>query len=237
MHGFNRLGGNSVAETVVAGMIVAEFVADFCATPAGDIDVPTALVRDAVAAERASLDALLASRGGESADALRAEMQQAMTDGVGIFRDGTGLEAAVGRLQALLLRSRQIGLRHAADGPNPELVTAYRVRRMLKVALAMACGALARQESRGAHFSTDFPRRDDAKWLRRTLATWRSPTDPLPSLDYEPLDVGAMELPPGWRGYGARDYVAIPKPLGAPPRSRRCGSARRAWAGASCRRR
>ena len=210
MHGFNRLGGNSVAETVVAGMIVAEFVADFCASPAGDIDVPTALVRDAVAAERASLDALLASRGGESADTLRAEMQQAMTDGVGIFRDGAGLEAAVGRLQALLLRSRQIGLRHAADGPNPELVTAYRVRRMLKVALAMACGALARQESRGAHFRTDFPRRNDAHWLRRTLATWRNPADQLPSLDYEPIDVGSMELPPGWRGYGARDYVDHP---------------------------
>ena len=210
MHGFNRLGGNSVAETVVAGMIVGEFVADFCASSEGDLDVPTALVRDAVAAERGSLDALLASRGAESADAIRVEMQQAMTDGVGIFRNGADLEAAVGRLQALLLRSRDIGLKYRADGPNPELVTAYRVRRMLKVALAMASGALARQESRGAHFREDFPRRDDAHWLRRTLATWRSPTDLLPTLDYEPIDVAAMELPPGWRGYGARDYVDHP---------------------------
>jgi fumarate reductase flavoprotein subunit len=214
MHGFNRLGGNSVAETVVAGMIVAEYVADFCESTEGDLDVPTALVRDAVDVERASLDALLASRGTESADTLRAEMQQAMTDGVGIFRDGPGLEQAVGRLQALLLRSRQIGLRHSAQGPNPELVTAYRVRRMLKVALAMACGALARRESRGAHFRTDFPRRDDAGWLKRTLATWRNPSDLLPTLDYEQLDVASMELPPGWRGYGARDYVEHPDTAG-----------------------
>ena len=81
---------------------------------------------------------------------------------------------------------------------------------MLKVALCMACGALARQESRGAHFREDFPRRDDARWLKRTLAAWRRPDDLLPSLDYEPLDVASTELPPGWRGYGARDYVEHP---------------------------
>ncbi len=206
LHGFNRLGGNSVAETVVAGTIVGEFVADFCESGVGDIDLPTALVRDAVAVQRAALDALLASRGTESADAIRVEMQQAMTDGVGIFRDAAGLESAVGRLEALLLRSRSIAVRERADGPNPELVTAYRVQRMLKVALAMACGALARLESRGAHFREDFPRRDDANWLKRTLATWRNAADTLPTLDYEPIDVDAMELPPGWRGYGARDY-------------------------------
>jgi fumarate reductase flavoprotein subunit len=210
MHGFNRLGGNSVAETVVAGTIVGEFVADFCDSTAGDIDVPTSLVKDALAAERAALDALMAGRGTESADAIRVEMQQAMTDGVGIFRNGAGLEAAVDRLQTLLLRSRQIGVRSRADGPNPELVTAYRVQRMLKVALAMACGALARQESRGAHFREDFPRRDDVHWLKRTLATWRNPADTLPTLGYEPIDVNAMELPPGWRGYGARDYLDHP---------------------------
>jgi fumarate reductase flavoprotein subunit len=210
MHGFNRLGGNSVAETVVAGMIVGEFVADFCASPDGDIDVPTALLREAVAAERASLDGLLISNGAESADALRAEMQQVMTDKVGIFRSAADLQSAVDTLQSLLKRSRDIGLRHRADGPNPELVTAYRVRRMLKVALCIACGALARQESRGAHFREDFPRRDDAQWLRRTLATWRDPQALVPTLEYEPLDVPSMELPPGWRGYGARDYLDHP---------------------------
>src|SRR5512145_1187353 len=59
MHGFNRLGGNSVAETVVAGMIVGEFIADFIESPQGDLEIPTALIREAVEAERARLDALL----------------------------------------------------------------------------------------------------------------------------------------------------------------------------------
>ncbi|MGB5104140.1 MAG: fumarate reductase flavoprotein subunit [Steroidobacteraceae bacterium] len=210
MHGFNRLGGNSVAETVVAGMIVGEFIADFCESPKGEIDIPTALIREAVEAERARLDVLLNGGGTERADAIKIEMQQTMTDKVGIFRTGPDLEEAVHRLQALVLRSRNIGLRHRADGPNPELVTAYRTQKMLKVALCMATGALARTESRGAHFREDFPARDDAHWLRRTLATWTDPADTLPCLKYEPLDVMGMELPPGWRGYGAKNYVDHP---------------------------
>ncbi|RPI12779.1 MAG: fumarate reductase flavoprotein subunit [Lysobacterales bacterium] len=210
MHGFNRLGGNSVAETVVAGMLVGEFIADFCESPAGDLDIPTVLLREALRVERDRLDSLLQGGGTESADALKASMQQLMTDRVGIFRTGADLEAAVSGLQELLLRSRNIGLRHRKDGPNPELVTAYRTQKMLKVALCIASGALARTESRGAHFREDYPRRDDAGWLRRTLATWRDPADTLPTLAYEPLDVMTMELPPGWRGYGARDYVDHP---------------------------
>ena len=63
-----------------------------------------------------------------------------MTDKVGIFRTGADLEEAVHRLQGLLVRSRNIGLRHHADGPNPELVTAYRTQKMLKVALCIANG-------------------------------------------------------------------------------------------------
>jgi fumarate reductase flavoprotein subunit len=210
MHGFNRLGGNSVAETVVAGMIVGEFIADFIEGPRGDIDIPTALIREAVAAERAKLDALLTGGGTERGDALKIEMQQIMTDKVGIFRTGADLEEAVHRLQGLLVRSRNIGLRTRSGGANPELVTAYRTQKMLKVALCIANGALTRTESRGAHFREDFPRRDDAHWLKRTLAKWQDPNDTLPRLDYEPLDVRSMELPPGWRGYGAKDYVDHP---------------------------
>ena len=210
MHGFNRLGGNSVAETVVAGMIVGEFIADFCESPEGEVSVPTALIRDSLRAERARLDALLASGGEERADALKAEMQQIMTDKVGIFRRGNDLEEAVHRLQELLVRSRGIGLRSRADGANPELVTAYRTQKMLKIALCIATGALARTESRGAHFREDYPVRDDRSWLRRTLATWQEPGDSLPCLQYEPLDVMSMELPPGWRGYGAKNYVDNP---------------------------
>jgi len=210
MHGFNRPGGHSVAETVVAGMIVAEFIAGFCDDPANDVDIPTGLVREFVERERAKLDAMLEGSGAEDATALRIAMQEIMTAKVGIFRRGKALEQAVDELQKLLVRSRSIGLRYKARGANPELVTAYRVQRMLKLSLTIAYGAYTRTESRGAHYREDYPRRNDAEWLKRTLATWKNENDTLPTLAYEALDVKRMELPPGWRGYGAKDYVDHP---------------------------
>jgi fumarate reductase flavoprotein subunit len=81
---------------------------------------------------------------------------------------------------------------------------------MLRLALCVAYGALTRTESRGAHFRHDYPRRNDAEWLHRTLATWKNADDTLPTLAREPIDVTQMELPPGWRGYGAKDYVDHP---------------------------
>jgi fumarate reductase flavoprotein subunit len=210
MHGFNRLGGNSVAETVVAGMIVGEAVADFCSSPAGNASIPTALVREFVEREQAKLDAMVKRTSGEDASALKREMQEVMTGKVAIFRTGAELDQAVDELQKLLVRSRHIALKANSPGANPELVTAYRVQKMLKLALCVAHGAQVRTESRGAHFRHDFPRRDDAQWLKRTLATWKDEYDTLPILSYEALDVKRMELPPGWRGYGAKDYVDHP---------------------------
>jgi fumarate reductase flavoprotein subunit len=209
MHGFNRLGGNSVAETVVAGMIVGEYIADFCDKADNDIRIPTGVIREFVEREQAKLNGLLLSRGSEDASQLKARMQEIMTAKVGIFRKGSDLEQAVDELQKLLVRSRNIGLKSSSPGVNPELVTAYRVQKMLKLALCVAYGALTRTESRGAHFREDFPRRNDAEWLKRTLATWQGDST-LPTLNYEALNVKKMELPPGWRGYGAKDYTDHP---------------------------
>jgi fumarate reductase flavoprotein subunit len=136
-------------------------------------------------------------------------MQLVMTDKVGIFRDGERLAEAVGELQDLLKRCDFIGLRTQARGCNPELVAAYRVEKMLKLALCVSSGALARTESRGAHYRRDYPRRDDENWLCRTLARWQEGALS-PELSYQPLDVMRMEMPPGWRGYGTRDHIEHP---------------------------
>lgn len=210
LHGFNRLGGNSVAETVVAGMIVGEAIADFCTSPEGDMRVSTALVRDCWTQQASHFSTLAASRGPESASQLLLSMQATMSEHVGIVRTGENLMAAVDTLKTLLLRSRQIGLRTSAPGANPELTAAWRVQKMLKLALCVAYGALQRTESRGAHFREDFPRRDDARWLKRTLAYWRDPAQRIPTLEYEMLNIRRMELPPGWRGYGERNAIEHP---------------------------
>ena len=170
----------------------------------------TALVREFGKREQAWIAAIADGNGSESAFELTRLMQETMTDKGGIFRHGDRLREAVDTLCELQARSRNLGLRRQARGANPELVAAYRLQRMLKLAQCVAYGALQRTESRGAHFRADHPRRDDLNWLSRTLATWPGADADLPQLDYEALDIMRMEIPPGWRGYGARDYIEHP---------------------------
>ncbi|MYM61876.1 fumarate reductase flavoprotein subunit [Pseudomaricurvus sp. HS19] len=207
MHGFNRLGGNSVAETVVAGMIVGETMGEYLAD--NQITVSTALVHDCVGQAAQQLHNYAHNNGNENPFHILRDMQHCMTDKVGIFRNGERLQQAVSELQQLQQRASQIRVHSAARGVNPELVAAYRVEKMLKLALCVAHGALQRQESRGAHYREDFPLRNDRDWLNRTLATWQQGA-PLPSLSYEQLDVRNMELPPGWRGYGSEERIDHP---------------------------
>ena len=126
-----------MAETVVAGMIVGESIADFCDRE--DLNLPLGLVREALEREQAGLDHLLQGGGTESATALRVAMQTLMTDKVGIFRHGDKLAQAVDELQALLLRSRHIGVPYKAQGANPELVAAYRTQKMICLLYTSRC--------------------------------------------------------------------------------------------------
>ncbi|MFU0841711.1 MAG: fumarate reductase flavoprotein subunit [Burkholderia sp.] len=209
MHGFNRLGGNSVAETVVAGMIVGEYIADFCDKPENGIDIPTSLIYDALRKEQEHLDSFKKNTGSEDAYKIRTRMQEIMTTKIGIFRKGKDMESAVSELEDLYKKSFQVPVADVV-GPNPQLIYAYRTQKMLRIALTVACGALARKESRGAHYREDYPVRDDVNWLCRTLATWKE-GDTLPTLSYQKLDISKMELPPGFRGYGVKNYIANPE--------------------------
>lgn len=207
LHGFNRLGGNSLAETVVAGMVVGEHVADASLSAPGP---DAALARDFAEREEAAIAELLARSEGENVYTLRHAMEQVMMDKVGIFRHAETLQQAVNELEVLLQRSKCICVRDKRRHANPELVAALRLPRMLKVALCVAAGALARTESRGAHAREDYPQRNDAEWLSRTLARWPEADAGRPELSYEPLDVMQMALPPGYRGYGPDNAIAHP---------------------------
>ncbi len=208
MHGFNRLGGNSLAETVVGGMIIGKYVADFCEK--NTLEVNTAKIEASMAKMQQEIDGLLVGKGTENVFDIKLEMQRIMMDYVGIFRNGPELEKAIAELKDLLVRSKSIGLKCKKRHGNPELVEALRVPRMLRVALTVACGANARTESRGAHAREDYPQRNDKEWLNRTLSTWPDENALEPKLTYEQLDVMKMELPPGYRGYGNDNAIAHP---------------------------
>ena len=209
MHGFNRLGGNSLAETVVAGRIVGRRVAEFVAT--SSLDVQTSLAFAAKhAAEQRAAEWLDRSGNGPSVYAIRNAMGETMMGKVGIFRTGEELAEAVAEIAALLADCDKAVLRSKVPGMNPELSFALRLKGMLRLALVTAKGALLRTESRGAHYRSDYPLRNDQDWLSRTLVRW--PLDASePEFTYEP--VGEIDLPPGHRGYGSDERIGMQESL------------------------
>ncbi|MFA9372721.1 MAG: fumarate reductase flavoprotein subunit [Poseidonibacter sp.] len=205
MHGFNRLGGNSVSETVVAGMIIGNYFADYCL--ANDVTIGTKTVQKFLDIQDKYIDEILAYNGTEDIFRIKNRMQNLMDQKVGIFRDGTGLSEAVDELEDLLKKTKQINVKSKERVGNPELEEAYRVPRMLKVALCVAKGGRERTESRGAHYREDFLKRDDANWLNRTLTSWPDANATQPTVTYEALDIMTMEMPPAFRGYGAKGMI------------------------------
>jgi fumarate reductase flavoprotein subunit len=204
MHGFNRLGGNSLAETLVAGRVVGQRIAEAAETVAPAPDM--GLVDRFLAEQRTRMETWASRPASESIYAIRDEMAEIMINRLGVFRTGEELEQAVTELRNLRTRLRAAGLRSSSPGANPELGFALRMDGMLRLALVTAAGALARTESRGAHSRLDYPARDDANWLNRTLARWPAGSDD-PVLTYEP--VGLLDLPPGDRGYGHAQRVEM----------------------------
>ncbi len=202
MHGFNRLGGNSLAETIVAGMVVGEKIADFASKESLVADI--ALAEKTAQIEIDKIAKMLNNSGGENVYQLRDEIADLLKTHVHIFRTGEGLEKAVNGLKGLVKRTENVHVTSKAPGMNPELSQAIRIEGMAKQALLVAEGAFRRTESRGAHSREDYPARDDANWLNRTLARWPNENGD-PVFTYEP--VGVLDLPPGDRGYGGGQQI------------------------------
>jgi fumarate reductase flavoprotein subunit len=209
MHGFNRLGGNSLAETIVTGRIVGRTVARFASETPLEVDSNLALAELAAAQERAA-EWLAREGGGRSVFEIRDAMGETMMQKVGIFRTAEELDQAVADLGALLDECDRAVLRCKDPGMNPELSFALRIKGMLRLAMTVARGAQARTESRGAHYRMDYPLRNDRDWLNRTLVRWGR-DEPDPQFSYEPT--GLLDLPPGHRGYGADERIEMTQSL------------------------
>lgn len=205
LHGFNRLGGNSVSEAVVAGMIIGDYMREYCEHK--KLTIKTSTIEKALKKEKDYIESLINANGSENIFAIKNKMTDIMDKNVGIFRDGEHLQTAVKELESLYKKSKNIRISNKNWHNNPELEEVYRVNKMLKVALCVAKGALNRTESRGAHTREDYPKRNDKEWLKRTIASWENPDDESPTISYEDLDINTMELPPAYRGYGAKGNI------------------------------
>ncbi len=137
-----------------------------------ETDLPP-LPSDPAGPTRERLDQLLGSRGDEVPAVIRAELQDVMMDDVGVFRVQAGLEDALKRLRELRERYRHVRVQDRSRAFNTDLLETWELGGLLDLALVTATCAANRTESRGAHYREDYPQRDDANWLKHTLAYGR----------------------------------------------------------------
>ncbi|HEY5132408.1 MAG TPA: succinate dehydrogenase flavoprotein subunit [Candidatus Krumholzibacteriaceae bacterium] len=180
VHGANRLGTNSLLEASLFGRRAGKSIVRFLREEPAFPELPV----DAAKAAIAEIDGVLASAGSEKTGAIRAEMQNRMTADCAVFRNATSLRKLAEYMKALRERYNRIRVDDKSREFNMDLIDALELGRMLDVVEVMVAGAIAREESRGAHSRTDFPKRDDAKWLKHTLA-WKK--DGKITFDYRPV--------------------------------------------------
>ncbi len=188
VHGANRLGGNSLLDTIVFGRLAAEAIAgrfaDFDRKP------DTSLVEAGVRSQIERVERLSGRGDGVPHYEIRDRLRTLCTEKVGIFRNREDLAEAVRQIGLLRRQYRDVTLKTAPGPFNLEIVNLLELESLLSLAEITARGALARQESRGSHSRTDFPDRNDAEWLSHSIA--RMEGDEV-VLSYADVDVSRYE--------------------------------------------
>jgi fumarate reductase flavoprotein subunit len=196
MNGANRLGSNSLTELLVFGARAGRSAAAF-AREHPQFDIQALEAQAANERERISKGFIAKQGGTERLARLRAGMTTTMESGAGIYRTESSLKETCSKLAELKERFSSIALDDRSLTYNTELIAALELEFMLDAAEAMAYSALARTESRGSHQRTDYPNRDDEKFLAHSLA-YR--TDGPPRIELLPVVI--TRWPPAERKYG-----------------------------------
>jgi succinate dehydrogenase/fumarate reductase flavoprotein subunit len=185
VHGANRLGGNALLEGIVFGRRAGDAAAAYAR------EVPqVAGGAQVLAAEDKRVEWLLRAEGKENVEGLRRELKQVLWEKVGIYRNEAAMTLAVAAVRDLRRRYPNIAVGAKGKRFNYALLEGIELRNMLDAAEAVAVGALARRESRGAHARTDYPARDDRTWLKHTLAWLRGGRV---EVTYEPVRITQWE--------------------------------------------
>jgi fumarate reductase flavoprotein subunit len=196
INGANRLGSNSLPELLVfgarAGRAAAAFAANQSETPA------SVLAQAAEEQRHLERELLHKTDGRERIAVIREEMQHIMEGSAGIYRSGAVLSEAAAKLRQLQERFRNVALHDHSRTFNTELPAALELSYMLDVAETIVQSALRREESRGAHQRTDFPARDDQRYLAHSLAFRNA--DGSCRIEYLPVTI--TRWLPGERVYG-----------------------------------
>jgi fumarate reductase flavoprotein subunit len=196
INGANRLGSNSLTELLVFGARAGKAAAAYAT---GQPEPDSSVLSQANDEQRRLEQQFLRKTGGKERIAtLRTAMQQTMEQSASIYRERQTLQQGVTELQQLQERFRDVSLDDHSATFNTELTSALELSYMLDLAQVIVASALSRQESRGSHQRTDYPKRDDQQYLSHALA--RRDGDGRPRIEYAPVKI--TRWPPGERVYG-----------------------------------
>jgi succinate dehydrogenase / fumarate reductase flavoprotein subunit len=183
VHGGNRLGANSLLDTVVFGrrsaIAAIEYGGSVKSMPKNE---------DQLKADQARVKQLLSRPKGLRTAAVRRELAETMHNHVAVFREQRGMETAAARVKELRSSYEKVAVDDKGKVFNTDLVFALELGYIIDTAEAICASALTRKESRGAHYRTDMPRRDDANWLKHILV-YRGTDGSGPRVDFSPVTI------------------------------------------------
>ena len=201
MHGANRLGSNSLIDLVVFGKAAGMHAAESLKGIGSHHDLPKGAGDEAIA----RLDKYRNAKGSTPTAELRLAMQKAMQEDAAVFRTGDTLKSGQKNIDEIYGRLKDIKLSDRSLIWNTDLVETLEFENLIQQAIVSVEGAVVRHESRGAHAREDFPNRDDANWMKHTLA-WLDPATGVARLGYRPVHTYTLTneveyIPPKARTY------------------------------------
>ncbi|MEO7717076.1 MAG: succinate dehydrogenase flavoprotein subunit [Capsulimonas sp.] len=198
-HGANRLGANSLLSCLTGGQLTGPGVVNYVKhlKKSAD-DLPSTLFETALSDQSRKYETLSKSTGGENPYKLHEELGDIMTDNVTVVRYNDRLKVTENKIQELQERVKNVSIADTSSWTNQLIPFTRQLGNMLHLARVIVAGALARDESRGAHYKPDFPNRDDERFLKTTIAEFTSSG---PRLSYEEVDTSIIK--PRLRNYAA----------------------------------
>ncbi len=198
IHGANRLGANSLVSCVYGGFIAAPAALEWAKNVERNGANGSQIYEQETKRQQEINDGLIRQSGNENQYKLHEEMGKVMTDNVTVIRYNDRLKATDEKLLELMDRYQRISINDSNLWATMALPHARHLDNMLELARVITLGALNRNESRGAHYKPDFPERDDANWMKTTIAEYSGEG---PVFSYDPVDVSLIE--PRKRDYSA----------------------------------
>ncbi len=192
-HGSNRLGGNSLLSATYSGYVVANTIYEDLhggTLLPEEYSCETPWIVNEVTKWENEIGSYTYRSGNDSVGNISNELGKILTHSVGIIRNNDQLKKAIVSINELKERWRKIVPDDKSQWANASLIAIRKLRSCIILAEAIAAGALARNESRGAHYKPEFPQRDDLNWLKTTIANYVGNKI---SLDYKPVDVSILK--------------------------------------------